>query len=135
HPVQMEDCQLIREEHLQRLINLLRASYSHVILDLSKSFAPTDVTALRMADHILVVAQLELSSLRNIVRMMLTLNNDETLGPKVRIVLNQVGIETDITQKKAEEIIGKPISWQVPTDAKSLHEARDNGIPLIQSAP
>src|SRR5262249_32447858 len=35
HPIQMEDCQLIREEHLQRLINLLRASYTHLILDLS----------------------------------------------------------------------------------------------------
>src|SRR5262249_35597122 len=66
HPVQVEDCQLIREEHLQRLINLLRASFTHLVLDLSKSFSPTDVTALRMADTILLVAQLELSSLRNV---------------------------------------------------------------------
>src|SRR5207302_1770947 len=64
HPVQLEDCQLIREEHLQRLINLLRASYSHLVLDLSKSFSPLDVTGLRMADHVLLVAQLDLSSLR-----------------------------------------------------------------------
>ena len=36
HPVQMEDVGLIREEHLQRVIGLLRASYTHLILDLSK---------------------------------------------------------------------------------------------------
>src|SRR5947209_10857365 len=70
HPVQIEDAALIREDHLQRVIGLLRASYTHLVLDLSKSFSPTDVTALRMADVILLVAQLELSSLRNVVRMM-----------------------------------------------------------------
>src|SRR5207302_7684585 len=109
HPVQMEDVGLIREDHLQRLINLLRASYTHLILDLSKSFSATDVTGLRMADQILLVAQLDLSSLRNVVRMMLTLGNDPELAPQVQIVINRVGLETDITLKKAEEIIGKPI--------------------------
>ena len=135
HPVQMEDCQLIREEHLQRMINLLRASYSHLILDLSKSFSPTDVTALRMADRILLVAQLDLSSLRNVVRMMLTLGNDPELAPKVQIILNRVGIESDISLKKAEEIIGKPIFWQIPNDPKSMIESRNAGVPLLQHAP
>ncbi len=84
HPVQMEDVSLIREDHLQRVIGLLRASYTHLVLDLSKSFSPTDVTALRMADVILLVAQLELSSLRNVVRMLLTLGADESLADKVQ---------------------------------------------------
>src|ERR1017187_3868885 len=33
HPVQMEDIALIHEEHLGRVIGLLRASYSHLIFD------------------------------------------------------------------------------------------------------
>src|SRR5947209_1029070 len=105
HPVQMEDATLIREDHLQRVIGLLRASYTHLILDLSKSFSPNDVTALRMADVILLVAQLELSSLRNVVRMLLMLGADEQLAPKVQVVLNRVGSECDISLKKAEETI------------------------------
>jgi pilus assembly protein CpaE len=135
HPVQMEDAGLIRDEHLQRVIGLLRASYTHLVLDLSKSFAPTDVTALRMADIVLLVAQLELSSLRNVVRMLLTLGNDESIGDKVQIVLNRVGSETDITLKKAEETIGKPVYWQIPNDIKLLTDARNQGIPLVQLAP
>src|SRR5262249_13924903 len=102
HPVHMEECRLIREWRLQRLTNILRGSYSHLILDVSKSFSPTDVTGLRMADRILLVAQLDLSSLRNVVRMMLALGNDPELAPKVQIILNRVGIESDISLKKAE---------------------------------
>ncbi len=135
HPVQMEDIGIVREESLQRLINLLRASFSHLVLDLSKSFAPTDVTALRMADVILLVGQLELSSLRNVVRIVQTLNNDPDLADKFKVVLNRVGGETDITLKKAEETVGKPIFWQIPNDAKLMTEARTNGVPLVQHAP
>ncbi len=137
HPVQMEDAGVVREEHLQRVISLLRASYSHLVLDLSKSFSATDVTALRMADVILLVAQLELSSLRNVVRMMLALGTDDTLVSKVQIVLNRVGSDCggDITVKKAEETIGKPIYWQIPNDQRTMMEARNQGVPLLSYAP
>ncbi len=135
HPVQMEDATMIREEHLQRVIGLLRASYTHLVLDLSKSFTPNDVTALRMADIILLVAQLELSSLRNVVRMLLTLSTDEALSRKVQVILNRVGSEGEITLKKAEETIGKPVYWQVPNDSKSMIDSRNAGVPLIQHAP
>lgn len=135
HPVQLEDAGLIREDHLQRLIGLLRASYTHLILDLSKSYSPTDLTSLRMADVILLVAQLELSSIRNVVRLVQTLDADPALGPKVRVVLNRVTSDTEITVKKAEETIGKQVFWQIPNDTKLLQEARDQGVPLLQLAP
>ncbi len=121
HPVQMEDISLIHEDHLQRVIGLLKASYSHLIFDLSKRFTPTDLTAMRMSDVILLIAQLELTSLRNVVRMLHTLGNEEGLGEKVKVVVNRVGSdEGDITLKKAEETIGRPIYWQVPNDFKAM---------------
>jgi pilus assembly protein CpaE len=135
HPVRMEDISLIREESLQRVIGLLRASFTHLVLDLSKSFSATDVAALHTADVILLVAQLELSSLRNVVRIVQTLGNDQALGEKVRIVLNRVGPECDITLKKAEETIGKPVFWQLPNDTKLMMESRNQGIPLLLHGP
>jgi pilus assembly protein CpaE len=135
HPIQLEDAGLIREEHMQRVIGLLRASYTHLILDLSKSFSPIDVTALRMSDVILLVAQLELSSLRNVVRMLLTLGAEDELMKKVKIVLNRVGSDSDISLQKAEETIGKPIFREVPNDHRSMTEARNQGQPLVVLAP
>jgi pilus assembly protein CpaE len=139
HPVQLEDVGLIHEDHVQRVIGLLRASYTHLILDLSKRFTATDLTALRMADVILLVAQLELTSLRNVVRMLLAMGAEEGMGDKVRIILNRTGSDFieggDISIKKAEETIGKPIFWQVPNDAKAMIGSRTAGQPLIQHTP
>lgn len=136
HPVQMEDIALIHEDHLQRVIGLLRASYTHLLFDLSKRFTPMDLTAMRMSDVILLVAQLELTSLRNVVRMLHTLGNEDGLGDKIKVIVNRVGSEEgDITLKKAEETIGQPIFWQIPNDFKSMSGARNAGVPLVKFAP
>jgi pilus assembly protein CpaE len=134
--MQMEDIGLIHEDHLQRVINLLRASYSHLILDLSKRFTPTDLTAMRLADVILLVAQLELTSLRNVVRMLHTLQGEDGMGEKVKIVINRIGSDDgEITLPKAEETIGQPIFWQVPNDYKAMVGARNAGVPLLKHSP
>jgi pilus assembly protein CpaE len=136
HPVQMEDIALIHEDHLGRVIGLLRASYSHLIFDLSKRFTPTDLTAMRMSDVVLLVAQLDLTSLRNVVRMLHTFGQEEGLAEKIKVIMNRVGSDDgEIGLKKAEETIGKPIFWQIPNDFKAMLGARNAGEPLLMHAP
>ncbi len=138
HPLEIADVGLIHEGHVERILNLLKISYSHLVLDLSKSVLPTDLMALRMSDLILLVAQLELSSLRNVVRLIHALSNEEGLADKVRVVINRVGsesVEEGISLKKAEEVIGKPIFWQVPNDSKAMIAARVAGAPLVKHNP
>jgi pilus assembly protein CpaE len=138
HPLEIAEGGLVHEVHVERILNLLKISYTHLILDLSKSLLPTDLTALRMADMILLAAQLELSSLRNVVRLVHGLTGEEGLAEKVRVVINRQGAETveeGISLKKAEEVIGKPIFWQVPNDPKAVIAARVAGQPLVKHAP
>jgi pilus assembly protein CpaE len=138
HPLEIAEAGGILEGHVERVLNLLKISYTHLILDLSKSLLPTDLMALRMADQILLVAQLELASLRNVVRLVHCLGGEENLADKVRVVINRQGadtVEEGISLKKAEEVIGKPIFWQIPNDPKSVIGARVAGAPLIKHAP
>jgi pilus assembly protein CpaE len=138
HPMRLDEMALIHDDHLQRLISLLRASYTHLLLDLGKSFSSTDVTALRMADLILLTSQLELTSIRNAVRILHNMKDGEDMSPKVRMVLNRVGSdfqEGGIDIRKAEETIGQAFFWQIPNDSKAVAGARAAGIPLLQHAP
>jgi len=138
HPLEIQDIGVLHEGHIERILNLLKVSYSHLILDLSKALLPTDMMAMRMADMILLTAQLELSSLRNVVRLIHLLSSEDNLADKVRVVLNRVGseaVEEGISLKKAEEVIGKPIFWQIPNDTKALISARVAGEPLVRHNP
>jgi pilus assembly protein CpaE len=114
----------------------LKTSFSHIVIDLSKSFGELDMQAIYMADDILMITQLDLPCLRNVVRLMMTFDNDEALRNKVRIIVNRVGQDTgQISLKKAQETIGRDIYWQVPNDYRVMVEVRNNGVPLIQHAP
>ena len=135
-PVQLEDVPLITPDDLQRVIGLLKATFTHLVLDLSKGYTAIDMIALEMADQILLTTQLDLPCLRNVVRLMMSFGNMDDLADKVKIVVNRVGLDGgQITLKKAEETIGKEIFWQLPNDYRTMIEARNNGVPLIDSAP
>jgi len=135
-PVQLEDISLITPEDLQRVIGLMKATFTHVILDLSKSYSPIDMVALDMASQILLVTQLDLPCLRNVVRLMMSFGQMNNIADKVKIVVNRVGLESgQITLKKAQETIGKEIFWQLPNDYRTMVEVRNNGVPLYEQAP
>jgi len=50
---------MITPDDLQRVIGLLKATFTHLVLDLSKSYSATDLVALEMANHILLLTQLD----------------------------------------------------------------------------
>ena len=103
---------------------------------LEGALLPTDLMGAD-ADQILLVAQFELASLRNVVRLVHCLGGEENL---------QEGSGGDQPPggghhrrghraKKAEEVIGKPIFWQIPNDPKPVIAARVAGHPLVKHAP
>ena len=135
-PVQLEDIGLITPEDLKRVIGLLKATFTHLVLDLSKSYSEIDLIALEMANHILLVTQLDLPCLRNVVRLMMSFGEMDEILDKVKIIINRVGLESgQITIKKAEETIGKDIFWQLPNDYRTMIEVRNNGVPLCEQFP
>jgi pilus assembly protein CpaE len=135
-PVQIEDSRLVTPEDLQRVIGLMKAMFTHLVVDLSKGYTAVDMVALEMATQILLVTQLDLPCLRNVVRLMMSFNEMKGLADKVKIVVNRVGLDTgQITLKKAQDTIGREIFWQLPNDYRTMIEVRNNGVPLIEHCP
>ncbi len=135
-PVQLQDTALVTPEDLTRVLGLLKATFTHMILDLSKAYNALDMVAMTAAKHTLLVTQLDLPCLRNVVRLLMSFNDVEGLKEKVRIVVNRVGLDSGpISVKKAQETMGKEIFWQLPNDYRTMVEVRNNGVPLIEQAP
>lgn len=138
HPMEMHEIALVHEGHVERILNLLKISYNQLVLDLSKGLTPTDMLALMMSDVILLVAQLELSSLRNVVRLLHTLSLEDHLADKVRVIVNRMGSDhgdDGISLEKAEDVIGRPIFWQIPNDSRAMIGSRVAGLPLRLHSP
>jgi pilus assembly protein CpaE len=135
-PVQLEDARHITTDELTRVLGLLKASFTHVIIDTSKGYTDMDMHALGEADQVLLVTQLDLPCLRNVVRLMMSFKESGKFDERVKIIVNRVGYDTgQISLKKAKETIGRDVFWQVPNDYRVMVEVRNNGVPLIQQAP
>lgn len=135
-PVQLDDHTYMVPDQLKRVIALLKATFTHLVIDISKSYGPLDLTALELSDVALLVTQLDLPCLRNVVRLMQYFEQREGLSEKTKVVVNRQGLEdAQISMSKALETIGREISWTIPNDYATMVEARNNGIPLMDQAP
>ncbi len=135
-PVQLQDSECVTPDSLHRVIGLLKATFSHLVIDLSKSYTQVDMVALEAASHVVLVTQLDLPCLRNVVRLLKSFEAIEGINEKIRIVVNRVGLGNgEISLKKAEETIGREIFSQIPNDYRVMIEMRNNGVPLIEQSP
>jgi len=135
-PVQLQDLELITPDSWRKVCGLLRASFSHIVIDISKSYSQVDLTAMELANEIILIVQLDLPCLRNMVRLLMSLQQIDNIRDKVKVVVNRVGLESgQISLKKARETIGREVFFQIPNDYRTMVEMRNNGQPLIEQAP
>jgi pilus assembly protein CpaE len=135
-PVQIDTRAAVTPDELRRVVALLKATFTHLVLDISKSFGPLDLAALEVADTVLLVTQLDLPCLRNVVRLMQFFDQYDGLSEKIKVVVDRLGLdETQISLNKALETIGREIFWEIPNDYHIMVESRNNGVPLLTQAP
>lgn len=135
-PVELHDLAVITEEAVRQVLGLLRSSFSHIVVDLSKAYTTFDIAALQLASRVVLVSQLDLPCLRNTVRLLMSFDEIEGLGEKVEVVVNRVGQDAgQISLKKAKETLGRDLFATLPYDARNLAAARNHGVPLAEQAP
>ncbi len=131
HPVCMEEAARLDPELLRQVLALLKQSFSTVVIDTSKGLQLTDFLAFETADVILVVVQLNLNCTRNTVRLLQYLRQFEGLGDKIRLVVNRLNSPlTEISLKKAEELLKTPVNWLLPNATKLFRPSRTQGVPI-----
>ena len=135
-PMHVETKPVINPEELRRFVALLRATFSHVVVDISKAYGPLDLAALEMSDRVVLMTQLDLSSLRNVGKLMQMFDQQPGLSGKTEIVVNRMGLaDSEISLSKALETIGREVYWQLPNDYATMIDCRNHGVPLITHAP
>ncbi len=135
-PVELQDTDAITTDNIRKVIGLLKASFTHLIIDLSKTYSLIDMAAIESASKVVLVTQLDLPCLRNVVRLMMSFEEMDNLNEKVEIVVNRAGLDSgQISLKKAKETLGREVFALLPNDYRTMVEVRNNGVPLIIQAP
>ena len=101
-PVKPEYAEYITANHVEKIISILRESYSYIIIDTSASFHETVLTSLDLSDKILIISTLDLPTIKNVkagLDVMDTLNYPQE---KIHVVLNKASEQFGIRYRDFE---------------------------------
>jgi pilus assembly protein CpaE len=134
-PPSPELADLVEPEHVRALLHGLRGIFQNVVVDLGAHLDDRSLEAVQVADQILLVTDLELSTIKN-ARVALTLFDRLGISPaRVFVVLNRSDVKTPVTPDQVEQHLKHPVSAQVPTDTSMVQESVRQAIPLVRLHP
>jgi pilus assembly protein CpaE len=132
-PPSPEMAELITPAGTKRMLEALRATHDLVVVDCMSSFNDTTLAILDMADIVLTMLSLEITSIKNI---RLFLEVAEQLGygaDKVRLVLNRADSSLGIRVADVEHSIGRRVDHTIVSDGRSVVYALNRGVPFFLS--
>lgn len=132
-PPAPEMAELVTAPAIRRVVEALRARSDLVIVDCPAAFSDPTLAILDVADLILTVLTLEITSIKN---MRLFLEVAEQLGyppGKMELVLNRADSALGIRVADVEHSIGRKVDHTVVSDGRSVVYALNRGVPFIVS--
>jgi len=134
-PTFPSDAETLRAETLGKALQLVRAQYEYVIVDLPHDFSEFSIHALDAADTILMLASPDMASIRAVTA---ALDTYEKLGypkDKIKFVLNAVFPHSNLSKDKLEAALGMPAYVTIPYVRDVFVEAINLGQPPVFERP
>lgn len=132
-PVRLEDAEALREEHIERTFEVLRAQQGWTVVDTASQLDANNCKAIELADVVYIPLRLDLASIRRVAR---TFEVWKELGidtAKVRLVA--WSDKSEISAGDVARTLGRPIAHQLPWDPQAVAAAVNQGIPLMIGQP
>jgi pilus assembly protein CpaE len=129
-PAEFERAESIRSDEYQRVLEALRARYAYVVVDCSPFLDQNSITALDMADTVLLVTTPELAALKNAARL---IQLGARLGyseQKMRLLVNRFNVSGALARSDFEHHLEYRTSFRIPND-DAVARALTRGEPLV----
>lgn len=125
----------LRVERIGPIVDILRASFDFVILDLGRSLSRISLPLIQQADLIPLIVATDLSTVRLTKTVWEYLSEQGIDAQNVYGILNRaVGLE-GLTKAEAEQIIGFPIKTTLPYMGSNFTLANNLNQPIITKYP
>jgi pilus assembly protein CpaE len=129
-PLRPEDAELVTESKVGRLLEVARYSYELIVVDTSPFFHGPMLSTLDRTDLLLLVASLDIPTLKNVRLGMQTLELLSFPRERVRVVLNRSNDKVGIKQRQVEEALESEVWMSIPFD-RVVPLSVNRGVPAV----
>jgi pilus assembly protein CpaE len=134
-PFRPEQAESISANHFTAILKVMRSMFDYVIVDTAPTFNETMLSVLDAADTILVVASLDLPTIKNVKLCLEIMESLHYSKEKIKLVLNRENSEGGIPSSEVEESLHCTFSALLPSDGKTVVGAVNRGVPFVVSHP
>jgi len=136
-PSEMLPLDLISGADVERIVEMARAYFDYIVIDMPTTLVMWTETVLNAADVYFAPIELDMRSAQNTLRMIRLLKSEDLPHDKLRYVLNRAPKFTDLSGKgrvkRMAESLDIEIGVQLPDGGKPVTQACDHGLPLAEN--
>ena len=137
-PADMLPLDIIGPEEIGRIVDMARANFDFVVIDMPKTIVAWTEAVLTRAHVYFALMELDLRSAQNVLRLIRALKAEGLPHEKLRFVLNRAPRFTDLAAKsrvrRMAESLDITVEVQLPDGGVQVTQANDHGLPLSETA-
>jgi pilus assembly protein CpaE len=134
-PPSPEGADLVTPAYLRKIVEMLRETHDWVIVDTPSGLNDHTLNVLDVADQILIVAALEITTIKNVRLFLEVADQLEYERSKLRLVINRSDASQGIRIGDVEASIRRPIDGTIVSDGRLAVLAVNRGVPFVVSHP
>ena len=133
-PTRVEDGEALNPERVRRILDVMIRTFDYVVVDLPRAFDDRVVTALDMANLVLLVTNYDVPCLKSTKVVLDTLRSWRYSEDKLKLIINHANRTNGLGPGEAEGALDYPIFWKVPSDF-TVAGTSNQGKPFVQGQP
>ena len=122
-------------EGLQRIVELMRPGYDHIIVDLGSRLDPRTLWVLEQSDAHVFVLFPEIAALRAMSLLMAFLADSTPLQARTHLVVNHVFPKELLKTRDVENLLRSKPAAEVPYTEVDMIRSVNEGVPLVVARP
>ena len=119
---------------VSRVLRTLKQEFDYVIVDTCPSFDELTLQALDETDQCIIIATLDVPTLKNVKVAIETLDLLNIASGRRLLVLNRADDAVGLDDSKVEQILSMPVNVPIPTSV-DIAAATNSGTPIVLSSP
>jgi pilus assembly protein CpaE len=133
-PVRPTDWRSVHAGHIERVVTLLAQTYDYVILDTPGTFNDIVARSLELATLVLLVATVDMASLKDTLLAIDMLRSWNYPQEKVKLVINATNEATNVQPQEVRRMLGREVFWSIPYD-RNISTSTQLGMPVVVTKP
>jgi len=134
-PPSPEGADLVTAPFLRKIVDMLRQNHDWVVVDLPSGLNDHTLGVLDTADQVLVVAALEITTIKNVRLFLEVADQLDYERSKIRLVINRSDSSQGIRIGDVEASIRRTIDGTIVSDGRLAVLAVNRGVPFVVSHP